>query len=564
MGRNEGNYVNVVIGGEAGQGLVTVGQLLAKSLARSGYSILVTQAYQSRIRGGHNTFAVRVGIDEVMAPQEAIDLLVAFSAETVHLHREELSARGLILADARFNISDDACLHVPFEKLTAERYINTAALGVIAQILGIDQEVAGQAVQDLLGKVHLDIVQENKKALEAGFGWGKEQAASALHLPSVNKPPQRLLMNGNEAIALGAVSAGLKFYSFYPMTPSTSIGISLAGWARELGLIVEQAEDEIAVLNMALGASFAGAPSMVATAGGGFALMVEAVSLAAMTETPVVIVVAQRPAPATGLPTRTEQGDLEFVLHAGHGEFPRAVFAPGSVEQCFELAKQSFYTAERYQGPVFILTDQFLADSYRTIAPFALDGTPPVQPWSTQGLKIEAPYRRFALTATGVSPRLLPGLTEHLVVADSDEHTEDGHITEDLSMRTRMVLKRLTKGEGMRSEAVPPEHLGDGKPEVLLLCWGSSRGAVLETAASLRSQGVRAATLHFSQVWPLVPEQFMGHLQEAQRVICVEGNATGQMARLIRQETGFHIEERVLRYDGLPFTPEYILRQLEH
>jgi 2-oxoglutarate ferredoxin oxidoreductase subunit alpha len=564
MGRNEGNYVNVVIGGEAGQGLVTVGQLLAKSLARSGYSILVTQAYQSRIRGGHNTFAVRVGIDEVMAPQEAIDLLVAFSAETVPLHREELSARGLILADARFNISDDACLHVPFEKLTAERYINTAALGVIAQILGIDQEVAGQAVQDLLGKVHLDIVQENKKALEAGFGWGKEQAASALHLPSVNKPPQRLLMNGNEAIALGAVSAGLKFYSFYPMTPSTSIGISLAGWARELGLIVEQAEDEIAVLNMALGASFAGAPSMVATAGGGFALMVEAVSLAAMTETPVVIVVAQRPAPATGLPTRTEQGDLEFVLHAGHGEFPRAVFAPGSVEQCFELAKQSFYTAERYQGPVFILTDQFLADSYRTIAPFALDGTPPVQPWSTQGLKIEAPYRRFALTDTGVSPRLLPGLTEHLVVADSDEHTEDGHITEDLSMRTRMVLKRLTKGEGMRSEAVPPEHLGDGKPEVLLLCWGSSRGAVLETAASLRSQGVRAATLHFSQVWPLVPEQFMGHLQEAQRVICVEGNATGQMARLIRQETGFHIEERVLRYDGLPFTPEYILRQLEH
>jgi 2-oxoglutarate ferredoxin oxidoreductase subunit alpha len=499
-----------------------------------------------------------------MAPQEAIDLLVAFSAETVPLHREELSARGLILADARFNISDDACLHVPFEKLTAERYINTAALGVIAQILGIDQEVAGQAVQDLLGKVHLDIVQENKKALEAGFGWGKEQAASALHLPSVNKPPQRLLMNGNEAIALGAVSAGLKFYSFYPMTPSTSIGISLAGWARELGLIVEQAEDEIAVLNMALGASFAGAPSMVATAGGGFALMVEAVSLAAMTETPVVIVVAQRPAPATGLPTRTEQGDLEFVLHAGHGEFPRAVFAPGSVEQCFELAKQSFYTAERYQSPVFILTDQFLADSYRTIAPFALDGTPPVQPWSTQGLKIEAPYRRFALTDTGVSPRLLPGLTEHLVVADSDEHTEDGHITEDLSMRTRMVLKRLTKGEGMRSEAVPPEHLGDGKPEVLLLCWGSSRGAVLETAASLRSQGVRAATLHFSQVWPLVPEQFMGHLQEAQRVICVEGNATGQMARLIRQETGFHIEERVLRYDGLPFTPEYILRQLEH
>jgi len=563
MSRNTANALNIVIGGEAGQGLVTVGQLLAKSLARSGYSILVTQAYQSRIRGGHNTFAIRAGVDDVMAPQEAIDLLVAFTAETVHLHREELSARGLILADARFKISDDACLNVPFEELAAERYINTAALGVLAQILGIDQGVANQAVQDLLGKVHPDIAQENKKALEAGFSWGKARTVSALHLPSVDKPPRRLMMNGNEAIALGAVSAGLKFYSFYPMTPSTSIGISLAGWARELGLIVEQAEDEIAVLNMALGASFVGAPSMVATAGGGFALMVEAVSLAGMTETPVVIVVAQRPAPATGLPTRTEQGDLEFVLHAGHGEFPRAIFAPGSVEQCFDLAKRSLHIAERYQGPVFILTDQFLADSYRTITPFELDGIPPVQPWSTKGLTIATPYRRFALTATGVSPRLLPGLTEHLVVAGSDEHTEDGHITEDLSMRVHMVRKRLKKGEGIRSEVVPPEHLGDGKPEVLLLCWGSSRGAVLEAAEGLRSKGERVATIHFSQVWPLVPKQFMQHLQQAKRVICVEGNAIGQMARLIRRETGFQIEERILRYDGLPFTPEYILRQLK-
>ncbi len=563
MGRNAANSMNIVIGGEAGQGLVTVGQLLAKSLARSGYSILVTQSYQSRIRGGHNTFAIKVGINEVMAPQEAIDLLVAFSAETVPLHREELSPSGLIIADARFNISDDACLNVPFGELAAERYINTAALGVIAQILGIDQQVADRAVQDLLGTVHPDIAQENKKALEAGFSWGKTRATSAVKLPAVTEPRQRLLMNGNEAIALGAVAAGLKFYAFYPMTPSTSIGISLAGWARELGLIVEQAEDEIAVLNMALGASFAGAPSMVATSGGGFALMVEAVSLAGMTETPVVIVVAQRPAPATGLPTRTEQGDLEFVLHAGHGEFPRAIFAPGSVEQCFGLTRQALHLADRYQGPVFILTDQFLADSYRTVAPFEIDETPPVQPWSTQGDTIATPYRRFALTDSGVSPRLLPGLTGHLVVAGSDEHTEDGHITEDLSMRTRMVLKRLTKGEGIRSEVVPPEYLGDGKPEVLLLCWGSSRGAVLEAAEELRAKGERAATIHFSQVWPLVPEQFIGYLQEAQRVICVEGNATGQMARLIRRETGFQIAERVLRFDGLPITPQYILRQLK-
>jgi 2-oxoglutarate ferredoxin oxidoreductase subunit alpha len=370
-------------------------------------------------------------------------------------------------------------------------------------------------------------------------------------------------MNGNEAIALGAATAGLRFYSFYPMTPSTSVALNLAGWAKELGIVVEQAEDEIAAINMALGASFAGAPSMVSTSGGGFALMAEGVSLAAMTETPVVIVVAQRPAPATGLPTRTEQADLEFVLHAGHGEFPRAIFAPGSIEQCFELAQKALQIADLYQGPVFILTDQFLADSYRAVIPFELDGISPVQPWSTEGLTFVTPYRRYAITEDGISPRLLPGLTEHLVVADSDEHTEDGHITEDLSVRIQMVQKRLKKGAGIREECIPPELQGAEKPDLLLVSWGSSKGAIEEAATTMKSRGVRVATLHFPQVWPLVPEHFMGPLQEAKEVVAVEGNAFGQLARLIRRETGFHIEKLVLRYDGLPMTPEFVLRALK-
>jgi 2-oxoglutarate ferredoxin oxidoreductase subunit alpha len=354
----------------------------------------------------------------------------------------------------------------------------------------------------------------------------------------------------------------LKFYSFYPMTPSTSIGLALAGWAKETGMIVEQAEDEIAAINMALGASFAGAPSMVATSGGGFALMVEGVSLAAMIETPVVIVVGQRPAPATGLPTRTAQADLEFVLHAGHGEFPRAVFAPGSIEECFALTQKALQVADRSQGPVFILTDQFLADSYRAVGPFDLQGITPVQPWSREGMRITTPYLRFALTEDGVSPRLLPGLTEHLVVVDSDEHTEDGHITEDLAVRTAMVQKRLKKEKGIRVEAIPPELQGADKPDLLLVTWGSSKGAVEEAGVVMQSRGERVATLHFSQVWPLMAESFLGLLQGAKEVVAVEGNATGQLARLIRRETGFHIERRVLRYDGLPITPEFILREL--
>ncbi len=344
------------------------------------------------------------------------------------------------------------------------------------------------------------------------------------------------------------------------MTPATSIGLALAGWAEQMGMIIEQAEDEIAAINMAIGASFAGAPSMVATSGGGFALMVEGISLAAMTETPVVVVVAQRPGPATGLPTRTEQADLEFVLHSAHGEFPRAIFSPGTVEECFHLTRHAFELAERCQGPIFLLTDQFLADSYRAVMPFDIEHLTPVTIGSES---VESsPYSRYAFTENGISPRLLPGMSEHLVVVDSDEHTEDGHITENLSIRRQMVDKRLRKGAEIRSTVIPPDVEWEESPDILLVSWGSSKGAVLEAASRLRSNGDKVSTIHFPQVWPLVPEQFMRYLKEARLVACIESNATGQLARLIRRETGFQIDKRVLRYDGLPMTPELILREL--
>jgi 2-oxoglutarate ferredoxin oxidoreductase subunit alpha len=564
MNADKQRIMNVLIGGEAGQGLVTVGQILAKGLVRSGYSICVTQDYQSRIRGGHNTFAIRVGAGEVKAPQETIDLLAALNAETVGLHRDQLSDQGLIIVDEAFEITDDKnTLKVPFKRLSSDQYTNIAALGVCSALLGLEEETVVQTVVDFFGKGHRDVIEENRRTLGESYRWATGQNLAFEKLFPITHPPQRMMMNGNDAIALGAATAGLKFCSFYPMTPATSIALNLARWAKELGIVVEQAEDEIAAINMALGASFAGAPSMVGTSGGGFALMVEGISLSAMTETPLVIVVAQRPAPATGLPTRTAQADLEFVLHAGHGEFPRAIFTPGTIEQCFELAQKAVQIADRYQGPVFMLTDQFLADSYRAVIPFEFDGVSTVRPWSTEGLRFSTPYRRFAVTDSGISPRLLPGLTEHLVVADSDEHTEDGHITEDLSVRRRMVQKRLKKGAAIRTEVIPPELQGEEKPDLLLLAWGSSKGAVEEAAATMKARGMRVATLHFAQVWPLVPDLFIDTMQEAKEVVAVEGNAFGQLARLIRRETGFHIKDMILRYDGLPITPEFILHALK-
>ena len=553
--------INIVIGGEAGQGLITIGQLLTRSLVRSGYEVVVTQDYQSRIRGGHNTFRVRASAESLAAPQEFIDLLVALDSATVDLHRPELSPRGMILIDEDFSTPEDCCRKVPFKELAPDRYANITALGVVSTLLGLKEEIVVRTAEDFFGIKSPEDAEGNRQALQAAFTWTKKQSISFPTLPKAPDVTSRLILTGNEAIALGALSAGLKFFAFYPMSPSTSIGLTLAAQARKMGLVVEQAEDEIAAINMALGASFAGAPSMVATSGGGFALMAEGVSLAGMTETPLVIVVAQRPGPATGLPTRTEQGDLEFVLHAGHGEFPRAIFTPGSVEECFHLARKALELAERSQGPVFILTDQFLADSYRAVDPFDLSQLPAILPRSTPA--ISEPYLRYALTESGVSPRLFPGLSDHLVVADSDEHTEDGHLTEDLTVRKRMVEKRGRKLKMLQDAAVPPEFKGEPRPDLLLVTWGSGRGAVWEAASLLKARGKRTAAIHFSQVWPLVSDHFLPVFREAGEIIDVEMNATGQFSRLLRRETGTHIEKTILRYDGLPLTPEYILRELE-
>ncbi|MCX5865016.1 MAG: 2-oxoacid:acceptor oxidoreductase subunit alpha [Deltaproteobacteria bacterium] len=553
--------IHLLIGGEAGQGLVTIGQLLGKALVRAGYEVFVSQSYHSRIRGGHNTFAIRLGAGPFFAPRESIDILVALNAETVALHRGQLTSQALLIADSAFAPDLPGTIAVPFAELGPERLWNTAALALLGQILGLPSEPLYQAVEAMLGKKHPEALVENREIMEKSRVWAAAHVPEhGLTLTGGVPKADRLLLNGNEAIALGALAGGLKFCAFYPMTPATSIVLELISHAEAMGCVIEQAEDEIAAINMAIGAAFAGAPSMVATSGGGFALMAEGVSLAAMTETPVLIAVAQRPGPATGMPTRTEQADLEFVLHAGHGEFPRTIFAPGCIEACYHLTQKALALAEQAQSPIFLLTDQFLADSSRPVAPFDPAAIAPV----TAEVESDTtpPYQRYRLTENGLSPRLLPGMSTYLVVADSDEHDEAGHISEDHGMRIAMVEKRLRKFEILRQETVAPELDGEKGADLLLVCWGSSQGPVLEAAAVLRGQGRSVATLHFSQVWPLVPDQFLDILQTAKEVVCVEGNATGQFARLIQREAGFAIPTRIARYDGLPFTARYILDRL--
>lgn len=552
--------LTVCIGGEAGQGLVTIGQILAKSLVRAGYRIVVSQSYQSRIRGGHNTFSIRFSDQAIAAPREGIDLLVAMNRETIELHENELTSDALVIGDESVCGDKSNGLAVPFKALAPGKFVNVAALGVACAVIDLPEELVEQCVLDFFGVKHAEAIEQNRQAVRAAYEWTRKNARGLADVPRPVEPSRRIMLNGNQAIALGALSVGLKFFAFYPMTPATSIALTLIEHAKAMGVVIEQAEDEIAAINMAIGASFAGAPSMVATSGGGFALMTEGISLAGMTETPVVIAVAQRPGPATGLPTRTAQEDLSFVLHAGHGEFPRAIFAPGSVEECFHLARKALEVAEKSQSPVFLLTDQYLADSFRAVDPLPVESLAPI---SLPDQAAEEPYRRFAITESGVSPRLFPGATRQLVVADSDEHTEDGHITEDLSVRVKMVQKRLRKAKEIRANVVPPDYAGDKSPETLLVCWGSTKGAAFEAVDLLREKGKRAAALHFPQVWPLVPELFMNHLRDAKRIVGVEGNAFGQFARILKCETGCEIDETLCRYDGLPITPEWILKHLD-
>lgn len=554
---------NICIGGEAGQGIVTIGEMLCKALIRTGLFILVTQDYQSRIRGGNNTFTVLTSDQPLLSPVHSIDILVALNAETLKLHGNRLTSDGIAICRKQDTPLHSQAISVPFQELGTPLMENTIALSVLAELLQLHDDIFLQLFEEQFGKKHADLLQENLDTFKRTKNWAKDAISTKKPLPLPRGDhTKRLMLNGNQAIALGAMAAGVKFCAFYPMTPATSIPLFLAAHAKDMGLIVEQTEDEIAAINMAIGASFAGSPSMVATSGGGFALMTEGVSLAGMTETPIVIVVAQRPGPATGLPTRTEQADLEFILHAGHGEFPRAILAPGTPEECFHLTHRAFHLAEAHQGPIFVLTDQFLADSYRAVAPFDLSTLQPVQAGITSMDGQAIPYLRYRFTENGISPRLLPGVTDQLVVADSDEHTEDGHITEDLTIRKRMVEKRLMKLCYLFEQIIPPQYTGPEQAERLFLSWGSTYGAALMAGNILRERGESVGNLHFSQVWPINPAHFLKRLQSAKEVIAVEGNATGQFGRLIRRETGFQASKYMLRYDGLPITAEYILNQI--
>jgi 2-oxoglutarate ferredoxin oxidoreductase subunit alpha len=546
------------VAGEAGQGLETLGGLLTSTFAGLGLHVFGTETYMSRIRGGLNWFDIRIGEEELFSSREEPNLLVVLAPQRLESLRRQVSERDLIVLNDR---PQRGVIGIEFgeeaRKLTGAPVMgNTVAAGTILSLLGYGVEALAPHLERQFAGKGREVVDANLRCARRGAELAEPYAG---YLP----PPKRVgapdfVCTGNEAIALGAATAGVEFYTGYPMTPSTGILSSLAGMADEYGMVVEQAEDEIAAINMVCGATYAGVPAMTATSGGGFALMVEGIALAGMLELPAVVVLGQRPGPATGLPTRTAQQELLFALHAGHGEFPKAVFAPGTAAQAYEVSRHAIEIAHRFQTPVIILSDQFLADSRKNMP--ALDRA--LRPVDRCLLADPPPdYERYADTPDGVSPRAIPGSSAYVVV-DSDEHTEDGHITEDLTARLRLQDKRMRKLVGLTGSALPPEWYGVQEAEHLLVAWGSTYGPCREAADLLSAQGLRVAMLHFPQVWPLQTERVRKLLKSARRVTCVECNAAGQFASLLREAGALDECGLMLKYDGMPFTGEEIARRL--
>jgi 2-oxoglutarate ferredoxin oxidoreductase subunit alpha len=546
--------VNVVIAGAAGEGIQTIGAIVSKTVLDQGYAVFTWQEYESRIRGGQNRYSIRISDQPHNAPLMEADILLALNAEAVEKYRPLIKENGILISGES---SEGSSIRIPFSKVAKDElgkkiYANTVAVGALIGALGIDLKTLQKEIKNRFADKGDEILEKNRLAAEKGYEMADEGCKSMCPWNLPKRDGRFYHINGNEAIALGAAYAGCRFISAYPMTPSTEI-ITYLAENENLGVFAEQAEDEIAAIGMAIGASYAGARAMTATAGGGFALMVENVSLAGMIEVPVVIVVGQRPGPATGLPTRTSQGDLLFVIHAGHGEFPRLVLAASDPLDAFHKTVRAFNLADQYQIPVMVLTDQFLADSGFSFEKFDIDVVKPAA-FLADPDAIED-YKRYQLNDSGISPRLYPGQSKHLVGADSDEHDERGHITEELAdVALPMAQKRLAKNKKLKKEVMPPQEIALDEADTVLVGWGSTRAAMLEALDLLKVNDVKAGAIHFSEMWPLPDYSFPAH----KKFWTIESNATGQLARLLRSEYNVIFEGSIQRYDGLPLTADFI------
>jgi 2-oxoglutarate ferredoxin oxidoreductase subunit alpha len=490
---------------------------------------------------------------------DRIDLLIPLHGGAIARLKKRITADTVIIGEKE-KIKYESMIDVPFTKIAVEIgnavFANTVAAGFVCGLMNADSLEFENFINEYFAGKDEDVRNKNLEALKRGYSAGKIFDPVTINISTGLDTKSDMLLSGADAISLGALAGGCNYVCGYPMSPSTSVLEKMASYSRNHDIIVEQVEDEVGVINMALGAWYAGARAFITTSGGGFALMSEGVSLCGMIESPLVLHLAQRPGPATGLPTRTEQGDLDLVLYAGHGHFPRIILAPGTLEQGFLLTQKAFYLADKYQVPVFILTDQFFIDSSYNTPVFSTDDITDERFIH----KTNTDYKRFLFSETGISPRGVPGYGDGIVCVDSDEHDEGGYITEDSDIRVRMVDKRLKKTESFKNDIIEPVLVGSRNYRTLVLCWGSTFNTVAEAVEALDDEKI--SLLHFSWIYPL-PVSLIEYLGSASSVIIVENNSSAQFAQLIKLSTGFSIDKKILKYNGHPFSVEEVMMEIK-
>jgi 2-oxoglutarate ferredoxin oxidoreductase subunit alpha len=577
------NELSVLIGGEAGAGIARSGFLFAKTCMRGGLHVFGTIYYQSLIRGGHNFYVARVNRERVYSQLDYTNLIIALNAETVMVHKNELDYGGGIIYDEddiqltreSLERNDLKLYPIPLKRIVREdlkerRLVmrNTVALGAAFALLQYDLRLLEGVLMDTF---KANVAESNIKAAQIGYKYAEEnfERNFGYRLEKLETSEKRIFLNGNEAIGLGAIKAGCKVYVAYPMTPSTGLLHFMAANERKYNMVVLQPEGEVAAINIAAGAAFAGVRAMTATSGGGFCLMSEGLGMAGMTETPLVINVAQRPGPSTGLPTHSAQGDLRFILHASQGEFPRIVIAPGDIEECFYETMRAFNLAEKYQLPVILLTDKYLLESQRSVEAFDITlikierGT-----LITERYEGEERYKRHKLTETGVSPRALP-LTKGVIVRTSaNEHDEYGFTTEDPEITTEMMDKRMRKLAFLTKEIeerniATIKFYGSKEAMATLISWGSTKGPIMEALKILSRENIVVNYLQVLYLQPFPKNKVEKVLDTAKKTIIIENNKTSQLSSLIREYTLRDVDHKILKYDGRPFNPGYLSRRIK-
>ena len=561
------------IGGAAGQGVATPGDIFALIFSRRGLHLNAYNAYQSIIRGGHTFLTIRTGVEEVSNLGDHLDLLIPLNQDTMDRHLRLLSDGGACIYNADTIKPGEAAPGVQLCPLPVSQLAdisrnkvaqNTLALGASLSMMGVGFNVLEGVFQAQFGRKGETVVDENVSIARAGYQYATQHFKPfAKPLPMTDN--RYAVLSGNTALAMGGAAAGVKFYCAYPMSPSTGVLHWMAAHGRKAGILVRQVEDEIGVINMAIGASHGGVRSMCATSGGGFALMSEGLGLSAMAEIPVVVIDCQRAGPSTGVPTKTEQGDLWQMLGAGFGDYPRVIAAPLDIGDCFTLMPEIFNVTDKFQCPGIVLADLLLSEGRLSVDPKLLNFNPPIDRGEmiTHNGEPHAEYLRYKITESGVSARAVPGVPGFTHVVSSDEHDENGVLISDEytnhAKRRAMMEKRMRKMQGIEAMVPPPALEGPKDADVTLIGWGSTDGTIREARALLAEQGISTNQLQIRWLVPLHGDAILDFLKDAKHTIIVENNFSGQFARYLRSETSFVANGHIRKYDGEPFMPHHIV-----